>query len=330
MSVLYVEDDKGVADTIKEVLETLFEKVAWAQHGGEGLKTFVEAEAWDLVITDINMPIMNGLEMIEAIKEINEEQDIVIISAHNNVDYLHIALRLGVRGFITKPFIEQQFRSEIYTVCKKIEEKKMLAYYIEMLEKTSLKLDIKNKQIDAFIQQSYPQKDNLHTYAYAEKTDNHFEIDIQINSQSEIKIFTDMREEHLDELPELEEELDIFSGYLCVSTTALSLHEVIRFSLRFQRYGQIMIQYSTFNTIGAKIIELMETVKTNPERVLEHQIHLSRLFESFAIGLADWRKSIFVEGTNNFHFYDKSLLSDMDSLIRLILNIQPECDFELF
>jgi CheY-like chemotaxis protein len=80
MSILYVEDDVEVQNNTKMIFEDLFKEVAIAQNGKEALEMYTnQADTFDIIITDINMPIMNGIELVQGVKKINSEQTIIII-----------------------------------------------------------------------------------------------------------------------------------------------------------------------------------------------------------------------------------------------------------
>ncbi len=74
ISILYVEDENDVRDFTSKILNPLLKKVFIAQDGEEGLKVFQEnKDEIDLIVSDINMPKMDGLSMCDAIKKINSE-----------------------------------------------------------------------------------------------------------------------------------------------------------------------------------------------------------------------------------------------------------------
>jgi PAS domain S-box-containing protein len=107
-TVLYVEDNKAALEETKGIFEKFFKKVITAYDGEEGLKRFKQNDI-DLVITDINMPKLNGLEMIKKIKEISPDINSLVVSAYNETEYFIEAIKLGVDGFILKPFEIGQF-----------------------------------------------------------------------------------------------------------------------------------------------------------------------------------------------------------------------------
>ncbi len=113
--ILYVEDNDSVRESTLELLQVFFDHVDVASNGMEGLeryKAFHETHQknYDIVLTDINMPKMNGIKMIEAIKKLQERQNFIVISAHNEVDYLIKLIDLEVTNFILKPIDIDRFQ----------------------------------------------------------------------------------------------------------------------------------------------------------------------------------------------------------------------------
>ena len=107
-TILYVEDDIDTQELVVDILQCHFKEVFVASDGKEGLRAYKEDNP-DLVLSDISMPIMDGLEMSEAIKEIDSEQLIALFTAFNEPEYLKRAAELGIDTYIMKPLDERQF-----------------------------------------------------------------------------------------------------------------------------------------------------------------------------------------------------------------------------
>ena len=107
--VLYVEDEEDVRDFTSRTIANLTNETVDAENGLVGLEKFKERfedetkENFDIVVTDINMPKMNGLDMLVEIQKIDSSIPIVITTAHGDVDFLKQAISLGVRGYAMKP-----------------------------------------------------------------------------------------------------------------------------------------------------------------------------------------------------------------------------------
>ncbi len=104
ITVLYCEDEQYLRDVTKGILETFTKKQFIAEDGAIGLELFKKYEdEIDLIITDVNMPNMNGLDMTKEIKAINPNIPIVVATAFSNSEYLLEAIELGVDKYVLKP-----------------------------------------------------------------------------------------------------------------------------------------------------------------------------------------------------------------------------------
>jgi len=101
-SILIIDDEKSIRKTITEILTYEGYKIDEAADGEEGLKKFREKN-FDLVICDIKMPKLDGIEFLEKAKEINDEVPIIIISGHGNIETAVEAVKKGAYDYISKP-----------------------------------------------------------------------------------------------------------------------------------------------------------------------------------------------------------------------------------
>lgn len=134
--VLYVEDDELIRSQTLTFLSRFFSNVDVAEDGALGLQKYNEFE-YDIVITDINMPNMNGVEMIEKIKEIDEKQIILVTSAHNDSENLLRLINLNVMRFVLKPFDFKQFLIMLYHVVEELHTKTQIQKMQEALYESS-------------------------------------------------------------------------------------------------------------------------------------------------------------------------------------------------
>ncbi len=100
--LLYVEDNQEARESTHRLLERFFKDITVAVNGSDGLEKFKNG-TFDLVMTDINMPGMDGLEMLSYIKKIDAETATIVLSAHNEKSFLDEAEKLGVDSYLTKP-----------------------------------------------------------------------------------------------------------------------------------------------------------------------------------------------------------------------------------
>jgi len=126
ISVLYVEDEQIIRDFIAKMLSRKVREFYLAYDGREGLEKYKQTKP-DLVITDIRMPNMNGLEMLREIKAIDEDVKVIITSAYSESDYFLEAITLGVNHFLLKPVKKKKMFKLLEEFAESILMRKKLA-----------------------------------------------------------------------------------------------------------------------------------------------------------------------------------------------------------
>jgi two-component sensor histidine kinase len=99
---LYVEDDAAAKKALSRFLVKNAKEVFFASDGKEGLKLY-DRHKPEIVITDLRMPVMDGLQMSKAIKDINPDAFIIVTTSHNDIEFLMTAIDIGVDKYIVKP-----------------------------------------------------------------------------------------------------------------------------------------------------------------------------------------------------------------------------------
>lgn len=100
--VLVIDDEKSIRSTLKEILEYEGFQITEASDGEEGIKLF-EKDHYDVVLCDIKMPKMDGIEILERVQQISKDTPLVMISGHANIDTAVEAIKKGAFDFISKP-----------------------------------------------------------------------------------------------------------------------------------------------------------------------------------------------------------------------------------
>lgn len=124
--VMLVDDEKLILQGLKNIInwsDLGQEVVHLAETGIEALEKF-EHEPVDIVITDINMPGLTGLELIKSIKKLNKEVKFIILSGYDEFSYAKEAIKYGVENYILKPVNEDELEEALIEVGNKIKEKK--------------------------------------------------------------------------------------------------------------------------------------------------------------------------------------------------------------
>ena len=106
--VLYAEDEKSIRDNIAEILELFFDKVVSVKDGIEATYE-MELESYDVLIFDICMPHMDGLEVIQKVRKKDKKIPIIILSAHTEEHYLWRAVELKITKYLKKPYDKDTF-----------------------------------------------------------------------------------------------------------------------------------------------------------------------------------------------------------------------------
>ena len=134
LKVLFVEDDDTAREALTQFMRTFFDEIVEACDGEDGWNKF-NTENVDLVITDINMPKLNGLELTAMIRDVDPNIPVLVVSAHRETDFFLESIKLNIDGYILKPFEMEQFLSVIAKVVQGLNTKKELAIYQQNLEK---------------------------------------------------------------------------------------------------------------------------------------------------------------------------------------------------
>lgn len=136
--VLLVEDEDLARKTLSFYLNTIFDEVLLAKDGEEGLniikKNFQAKNNFDLVISDLNMPNLNGMQMIDEILKLLPNQRFIIVSAHKNEEDLLKLINLKVSGYFVKPLNIDNMMEML----KKAKEELLLDKEKKETEKSSL------------------------------------------------------------------------------------------------------------------------------------------------------------------------------------------------
>ncbi len=124
LTLLYVEDNKDTRESTLLILNDLFNNIIIAVNGEDGLNKFKNNDI-DLIITDINMPILDGLSMCKAIRQIDNNQSIIVLTAITEIETLKEAIDIGVNTFINKPLQDINILfNKIHYISKNIHNEK--------------------------------------------------------------------------------------------------------------------------------------------------------------------------------------------------------------
>ena len=119
IKLLLVEDDESLAYIEKTGLEDIIGgyEVTTACNGKEGVKAWEEKHP-DVIISDIDMPVMNGFEMVERIRETDGNVIIIFTSALTSPNDVKAGYRLGINNYVKKPFVPEELDAHIQALMK--------------------------------------------------------------------------------------------------------------------------------------------------------------------------------------------------------------------
>lgn len=119
ITVLFVEDEELLRAIYERILSKMVARLYIAENGKAGLEAYNKYQP-DLIITDIMMPVMDGLEMVEKIRELDSTVKLVILSAYGEAEYFMDAIKIGVNHFLLKPVETKKLTSLVEELANSI------------------------------------------------------------------------------------------------------------------------------------------------------------------------------------------------------------------
>ncbi|MDD5053395.1 MAG: response regulator [Sulfuricurvum sp.] len=336
LNVLYVEDNDQVREETSKVFAPLFAHIDMAENGEAGLAKY-NNNIYDIVITDINMPIMNGIEMIAHMREINPEQKIIAISAHDESDILIDIIQNGVSSFILKPINLDDIVTVLYPVCRDADaqnvnvelfeelqnERKKLKHMVKELASHLHTVDIKNEQIgELYSQTQHKDKSKI--------LDEYFAKDEDQGDEKVVFIW--------DDCEEITELLNDIPDELAQYTTNYDIVHIHNTHAAIAKIANILFRYTPFLDPLAKNLEdlsrlvseendFIAALKNKPE-------HILKLFDAVCIDLSMYVKRFSQESMamKNIHHIHQPTSLSIEQIISLIKPIPSDegNDIEFF
>jgi len=349
LNVLYVEDDPILSKLCMQTFLYYFKTVDVAYDGLEGVerykKYYEENDCfYDIILSDINMPKLDGIGMARVIKSENIEQSIVFITAHDEARYLLEAVNIGAEGFLAKPMEIDQLNRVLYSVTQKVFEHKLVIEYYKEIEKLNLELQemntellLKNKELDSLADAKVVNSD-------IEVIETHEEVS-QISEPKEEPISLDppksdlrynesldtFEEDDVRELAELCMDIDVAIIAILAAegddeAIDKSLHLIIE---GFSRFSSIISYYTIFNNLTSALKEFIISLQENELPATYEEISdIFTLVESFVFVLKKWQVNLENREFESINYLDASLISDMHTIV-MMYSSQVETGGEL-
>ncbi|MEA2100482.1 MAG: response regulator, partial [Campylobacterota bacterium] len=251
VNILYAEDEQMLRDGMESSLKKFFKNTFVAKNGQEAIEIY-KKEDIDIVLTDINMPIMDGVELITQINKIQDNPVIIVLSAHNESRLLQKLINIEVNNFLNKPVEKDSLIKILYKNCSIINDKRLLQNYAKQLEDENYAMVRKNKILEQKLHQLASQTNKAEKKSLTQeksvdvKTDNYFKVLVQDDK---------------DELNDLSVELDT---YLMMMFQNENLHfqYVEKLSEIYKKYATILNSYPEFYDLAEYINNLATAILT--------------------------------------------------------------------
>ena len=147
-TILYVEDEKTLREDVIQNIEPFVNKIIVGVDGRDGLELFKQnTKDIDLIISDISMPNMNGIEMNDAIRKLDSDIPIIYTTAFNDNDFMKKTISQSITEYILKPIDIELLLKAIQKASLKIENERLKLSLIEMNQTLEKKVDIKTKEL---------------------------------------------------------------------------------------------------------------------------------------------------------------------------------------
>lgn len=276
IDLLLVEDDEILLNQMHRLLCKFFRRIDLAGNGLEGLNRLSERD-YDLVITDLTMPIIDGFSLIENIRKHNSEQTILVLSAHSESEKLLRLIDMKIDGFLLKPVNMDIVLLKLLNTCRDIYNKKELEQYLQSLESDKREV----AEDETSVQKAKKPKNSISAIEFAKLYP--YEI-AYVNEELEL----------------LQDKLDAFfvqqekeRDYKTIDTILEILKEYVKHLDNFIEFKDLVNDFEL-------MIRDCETIRMNIEIVMPSLILLFENFEQFRRGVFE------SQSAENIYAYDKN------------------------
>ncbi len=333
LSVLVVEDEAALRDSLASILKLLFAEVEVAKDGRIAYEKY-NAKNYDIVISDINMPNMDGVRLAKLLRLKNPNQKIIICTAHSESPLLLDLVRLSVDEFLLKPTTSNQLRKVLYNVALSIYNEHTTNEYL-----TSLEADIRMMSNSPSPKQIAPSSEPIPVLKTISEPVCEIVNVINVPPPS-VKIdkeitfnehYENISHDDIDEMRDLLFEMDSFV-FLGMQQQTIYMEYIQEFSLSLMRYGNMLMYYPLFKDVGDYVNTLGMAIRDNGGRLNEKKEYMGLLFENFITTLHMIWSNAFVEESTTPTFYNNSIIADIQTVLsefndEVIANNDCELDF---
>lgn len=313
MRVLLVEDDVVIQQQLKTFLLRFFGHVDSADHGVEALELY-NRHRYDLVITDLTMPLMGGVELAANIRAINPNQKILVVSAHSESDRLIELINIGVDGFMLKPIDMDRILDSLTRTCQSVYDHKMLQYFNTLLEQTNQELKESNMELEATLNKLQQVREGegdrfaAQSEAIATSEEDDFEENYDLDKINAA-------------LLRIEDDFNLLLVSSDRNTNQTLLGALNMLLKQYTHEIEVMPPFHAIRTLLVDLTQCFEAIHEEAENMDFLIPSIISLFDHFE----QWRRTIFVyRKTDDLHFMDEYLMSKMGEILSMIQNYRKE------
>lgn len=328
LEILFVEDDSELLKQMTNIFKNLFNKTDTAPNGEVGLKKFEDKlkndnKAYDLVISDINMPVMNGIDMIKNIYQIAPHQPVIVTSAHSDAHYLIDLLNIGVNGFLIKPLEISTINNSLYSVSKAINNESLVKRHFTEIENLNQVLSIQSKQLkvtndelrdkNIALEKSMRIIESLNRKQQLEhKNGNKSEDAYSPKSENSSETSTPVINEHLDNIKDI------------ISEISMKYHRDNKEPVLLKKLSNEINMYITsianreiYSNLINSLKELSTTVSNHPEHTTDKELHhIFDMLESFFFIYTKLQNELINIDDSQFQNFSNSIEGEIHKLIK--------------
>lgn len=315
LTLLIVEDDTALNAELYELSKLFFLDVKTACDGAKALEIYKKGSI-DIVLSDITMPVMNGVELCKKIKVLNQDQAIIVLSAHNEVEYFVELIDIGIRQFIHKPFKDEEFLYRLLKVCENVFLNKFYKEneeHVVSQKSQHVAIEAESKTIDKIL-------------APKQLSSKKFLTDLQNNSS-----LWSVIEEDIVTLIEINDDFEIYINYIFEGNLSSGL--LLKISELLKKMQTILSQIDFMRQMAGLILDLSTFLKEiDLDSLDSEQKNKFKMVEFIYDDISRFIQTVFVyKDTIDVFYLQDSLKSSIEQFKKSILNspIQEE-EFELF
>ena len=331
LSVLIVDDDEMSLDIYKEVFSAIFGKVAVAQDGLIAYSSWSQRkERYDLVITDLMMPNMDGFELINKIRLISPEQHIIVLSAIEDINEMRSIIELGIDGILVKPYNQNKMFKILSRVLKLIHNEKLLKRQFLQLRllakdninaKTTLhenKIDIKNKKPIKKLGKA-----------------NKYNTRAHLDGESAEKFTSNLDYVDMDRVEVFQDKIEHYQNTACALINASpedTKEDLADICKGLSELIDLLNHFGTFNVTAdatKNLIEFINSLKVEQLKDYDKKDLFVDGLMSILDDLNNWIDMVFVKkNTENINYFDASFANTCLELESIFIEVEIGDDDE--